>query len=77
MSEGLDRHAAIHAIGAVLVGNMGNFMRAADKDSQQGKPKSDRDPNKAYVAALERLTAKGWASIRLITPQGKSATSGF
>ena len=55
MDEGLDRHEAIHAIGSVLVEFMTDLMKA---------PKSDRDPNVAYFAALERLTAANWLSGR-------------
>jgi hypothetical protein len=55
MDEGLDRHEAIHAIGSVLVEFMTDLMKA---------PKSGRDPNVAYFAALERLTAANWLSGR-------------
>jgi SEC-C motif len=50
MSEGLDRHDAIHAIGSVLVGYLNEMMRE----------KSNRDPNEGYFAELEALTAEGW-----------------
>ena len=53
MDEGLDRHEAIHAIGSVLVEFMTDLIKA---------PKSDGDPNVAYFAALERLTAANWLS---------------
>ena len=55
MDEGLDRHEAIHAIGSVLVEFMTDLMKA---------PKSGGDPNVAYFAALERLTAANWLSAR-------------
>jgi hypothetical protein len=55
MDEGLDRHEAIHAIGSVLVEFMTDLIKA---------PKSDGDPNVAYFAALERLTAANWLSAR-------------
>jgi len=55
MDEGLDRHEAIHAIGSVLVEFMTDLMKA---------PKSGGDPNVAYFAALERLTAAKWLSGR-------------
>jgi hypothetical protein len=51
MDEGLDRHDAIHAIGAVLIGHMNDLMKAGEV---QG------DPNLAYYAELERLTAEEW-----------------
>jgi Protein of unknown function (DUF1186)/SEC-C motif len=60
MSEGLDRHDAIHAIGSVIAGHIYHLMREADEDSQTGKTASDRDPNEAYFAELERLTANSW-----------------
>ena len=50
MSEGLDRHEAIHAIGSVLVGHFNEMMRE----------KSNRDPSEDYFAELEALTAEGW-----------------
>ena len=50
MNEGLDRQEAIHAIGSVPVELMTDLMKA---------PKSGRDPNVPYFAALERLTAEG------------------
>jgi hypothetical protein len=56
MSEGLDRHDAIHAIGSVLAGHIYELTR----EVKSGKPQSDQDPNKAYFAELERLTAKSW-----------------
>ncbi len=55
MDEGLDRHEAIHAIGSVLVEFMTDLMKA---------PESGGDPNVAYFAALERLTAANWLSAR-------------
>jgi hypothetical protein len=51
MAEGLDRHDAIHAIGSVLIVHLSNLMRGA---------RSGADPNEAYFAALERLTADSW-----------------
>jgi SEC-C motif-containing protein len=53
MSEGLDRHEAVHAIGSVLAGHLNDLMREIDT-------KSDRDPNEDYFAELEALTAEGW-----------------
>ena len=51
MDEGLDRHEAIHAIGSVLMGNMLDLVKS---------PGSGGDPNPAYFAELERLTAESW-----------------
>jgi hypothetical protein len=51
MAEGLDRHDALHAIGARLAEHMSNLMR---------QPAPDADPNAPYYAALERLTAESW-----------------
>jgi hypothetical protein len=60
MSEGLDRHDAIHAIGSVVAGHIHDLMSKAGSDSRLDEPKSGQDPNNAYFAELERLTAKGW-----------------
>jgi hypothetical protein len=51
MGEGLDRHDAIHAIGAVLSEHLYNLLKSM---------RPDKDPNAPYFAALERLTAKDW-----------------
>ena len=51
MGEGLDRHDAIHAIGAVLIGHMSDLMKAG---------RAEGDPNLPYFAELERLTAEQW-----------------
>jgi hypothetical protein len=53
MSEGLDRHEAIHAVGFVLAGHMNDLVH-------RGELKADEDPNTAYYAALETLTAEEW-----------------
>jgi Domain of unknown function (DUF1841) len=55
MDEGLDRHQAIHAIGKVLFEYMFDLMKALNA---KGDPQSD--PNPAYFAALEQLTAESW-----------------
>jgi hypothetical protein len=55
MDEGLDRHQAIHAIGTVLFEYMFDLMKAL---KSKGDPQGD--PNPAYFAALERLTAESW-----------------
>ena len=53
MSEGLDRHDAIHAVGSVLMGHMHELLTRPDLESTA-------DANPAYFAALERLTAEEW-----------------
>jgi hypothetical protein len=53
MGEGLDRHQAIHAVGMVL------FEYLFDLAKMKAPP-SGADPNTAYFAALERLTAEDW-----------------
>ncbi|MFL5061126.1 MAG: hypothetical protein ACJ8DQ_13655 [Xanthobacteraceae bacterium] len=55
MSEGLDRHDAIHAIGSVLIVHLSELMRQVEAETT-----SDADPNAPYYAELERLTAKSW-----------------
>lgn len=51
IAEGLDRHDAIHAIGSVLAEHMYGLLRG---DLTEG------DPNPAYFATLEQLSAKKW-----------------
>ncbi len=53
MAEGLDRHDAIHAIGYVLSGHIYDLLKGEIMQM---------DPNPAYFAALEKLTAKSWLS---------------
>ena len=55
MSEGLDRHQAIHAIGSVLLGFMNDLLKKADA---HGEPAGDQ--NQAYYSELELLTADSW-----------------
>ena len=50
-NEGLDRHEAIHAVGAVLTEHLLALMR---DEAAPG------DPNGAYFAALERITVERW-----------------
>ena len=50
-AEGLDRHDAIHAIGAVLAEHMRQLMIGELNMS---------DPNPVYFAALDRLSAASW-----------------
>ena len=51
MAQGLDRHDAIHAIGSVLIVHLSNLISGA---------RSGPNPNEAYFAELERLTADSW-----------------
>lgn len=53
--EGLDRHDAIHAVGSVLAKHMYGQMK-------EGVPAGD--PNDAYWAELEKLSAKEWRRAR-------------
>jgi hypothetical protein len=55
MSEGLDRHDAIHAVGSVLIGHLKDLLAAP-----QAEIGTDQNPR--YYAELERLTAKNWRS---------------
>ena len=51
--EGLDRHDAVHALGAVLAEHMRRLMND-ELDST--------NPNASYFADLDRLTAASWRS---------------
>jgi len=51
MGEGLDRHDAVHAIGAVLVGYMHDPIGGGELET---------DPNEAYYEELKALTAESW-----------------
>jgi hypothetical protein len=55
MAEGLDRHDAVHAIGSVLA----RHLFAAMKHGLQAE-----DPNVAYWAELEKLSASNWSRNR-------------
>ena len=59
MDEGLDRHQAIHAIASVLAVHINELMRAV-KDGAPAPEQSGRDPNVAYFAEVEKLTAEDW-----------------
>jgi hypothetical protein len=48
MSDGLDRHDAVHAVGSVLTAHINDTLKA-------GAPN-----NEAYDEAVERLTAESW-----------------
>jgi hypothetical protein len=54
MEEGVDRHEAIHAVGAVLSELMWKLGRSTPADP------SHVDPNVSYYAALEKLTIESW-----------------
>ena len=60
MAEGLDRHEAIHAVGSVLAGHMNDLMTRFKAGDATSKTRSSEDPNVAYFAQLEALTAEQW-----------------
>jgi SEC-C motif len=60
MSEGLDRHEAIHAIGYVLACHMNDLTREVRSKTSSRDQNSTSDPNARYYAELERLTADEW-----------------
>ncbi len=51
ISEGLDRHESIHAVGSVFIGHVNDLLRGPDPGAES---------NSSYYAALDRLTAKDW-----------------
>jgi hypothetical protein len=52
MTEGLDRHEAIHAIGSVLIGRLFELAKDESADTEFSQA--------AYNAEIERLTAESW-----------------
>ncbi|WP_244550271.1 SEC-C metal-binding domain-containing protein [Bradyrhizobium sp. cf659] len=60
MSEGLDRHEAVHAIGSVLTGHLNDLMHGIKSGGDDVGTGSNQDPNKDYFTVLEALTAEGW-----------------
>jgi hypothetical protein len=60
MSEGLDRHETVHAIGSVLAGHLSDLVREVKSSGDDINAKFDHDPNEGYFAELEALTAEGW-----------------
>ena len=57
MSEGLDRHDAIHAVGSALAAHIYDLLGQGDAAPQA-------DPNPPYYAALDNLTAEAWRRSR-------------
>jgi hypothetical protein len=55
-AEGLRRHDALHAIGAVLAENLYELM--------QEEPGATDEPYRRYLERLQRLTAEHWLSNR-------------
>ena len=53
MSEGLDRHDAIHAVGSVLAGHITELLGRSETEP-------GADPNRPYYIALDQLTAEDW-----------------
>jgi hypothetical protein len=60
MSEGLDRHEAIHAISSVLMGHINDLLKESTSAGNGAAPASGRDPNEEYFAQLDVLTADEW-----------------
>ena len=56
MSEGLDRHDAIHAIASVLAVHLNEQLRESTSQTRS----SDNGFNAAYFSELEKLTAESW-----------------
>jgi len=55
MSEGLDRHDSIHAVGSVFIGHINDLLGRAEAE-----PEARADANADYYLALAQLTAKDW-----------------
>jgi hypothetical protein len=55
MSEGLDRHDSIHAVGSVLIHHVADLFG-------QPVPEPGANPIRPYYTALDQLTAKNWSS---------------
>ena len=60
MSEGLDRHEAVHAIGSVLAGYVNDLVRDIKSGGDQVETEPGGDPHAGYFAELEALTAEEW-----------------
>ncbi len=61
MSEGLDRHEAVHAVGSVLAGHIWDLMRERNPAAEA---------NAAYFEKLKRLTAESWRKLAEVKPPG-------
>jgi hypothetical protein len=57
MSEGLDRHESIHAVGSVLLNHLSDLLSSPEVEP-------DADSNAPYYVALDQLTAKNWLRSR-------------
>ncbi len=51
ISEGLDRHQSLHAVGSILIGHINDLVRGLDPGAE---------PNSSYYVALDDLTAEDW-----------------
>ena len=51
ISEGLDRHQSIHAVGSILIGDINELVRGLDPGAE---------PISSYYVALDGLTAEDW-----------------
>lgn len=60
MSEELDRHEAVHAIGSVLLGCLNDLVQRSTSGGGELDTRCDQNPHEAYFAELETLTAEGW-----------------
>jgi hypothetical protein len=61
MTEGLDRHEAIHAIGSVLAVHLNELMREHRSQNRSSDPQSLPEfDNDAYFSEVEKLTAEDW-----------------
>ena len=68
ITQGLDRHDAIHAIGSVLIEHMFDLVHEAESGVTSNQP---------YAAALERLTAETWRETLADGPSGQVTEKGL
>jgi hypothetical protein len=59
MSEGLDRHEAIHAIASVVAGHINELVRESTSQTRLTKQNPEH-ANAALFSELEKLTAENW-----------------
>ena len=52
MTEGLDRHEAVHAVSTAIIEHMQNALKTGSPENAES--------DEAYYAIVERLTAEGW-----------------